>query len=129
MIWSVVRTGWMNLSRDRAAWMLSFVVPIVFFSIFASIFGAQRRSTPRVTVVVVDEDRSERSKRLVDALRAEAALKVMDAADTKAGEAIVKKATRRSRSSVRKVLERRRSRSDLPGPVLHRSVCCAIRPT
>ena len=43
MIWSVVRTGWMNLRRDRAAWMLSFVVPIVFFSIFASIFGAQRR--------------------------------------------------------------------------------------
>jgi len=91
MIGSVVRTGWMNLRRDRAAWMLSFVVPIVFFSIFASIFGAQRRSTPRVTVVVVDEDRSERSKRLVDALRAETALKVLDAADAQAAEATVRK--------------------------------------
>ena len=91
MILSVVRTGWMNLRRDRAAWMLSFVVPIVFFSIFASIFGAQRRSTPRVTVVVVDEDRSERSKRLVDALRAEAALKVIDKADAQSAEATVKK--------------------------------------
>ena len=91
MIWSVVRTGWMNLRRDRAAWMLSFVVPIVFFSIFASIFGAQRRATPRVTVVVVDEDRSERSKRLVDALRAETALKIIDKADAQAAEATVKK--------------------------------------
>jgi linearmycin/streptolysin S transport system permease protein len=91
MIWSVVRTGWMNLRRDRAAWMLSFVVPIVFFSIFAGIFGAQRRSTPRVTVVVVDEDRSERSKRLVGALRAEKALKIIDNADAQAAEATVKK--------------------------------------
>jgi ABC-2 type transport system permease protein len=91
MIWSVVRTGWMTLRRDRAAWMLSFVVPIVFFSIFASIFGAQRRSTPRVTVVVVDEDRSERSKRLLDTLRAETALKVIDKADAQSAEATVKK--------------------------------------
>lgn len=91
MIGSVVRTGWMNLRRDRAAWMLSFVVPIVFFSIFASIFGAQRRSTPRVTVMVVDEDKSERSKRLVDALRAETALKVLDGANAQAAEATVKK--------------------------------------
>ncbi|MDQ6802343.1 MAG: ABC transporter permease [Acidobacteriota bacterium] len=91
MIWSVVRTGWMNLRRDRAAWMLSFVVPIVFFSIFASIFGAQRRSTPRVSVVVVDEDHSQRSKRLVDALRAETALKIIDNTDARAAEATVKK--------------------------------------
>ncbi len=91
MIGAVVRTGWMHLRRDRAAWMLSFVVPIVFFSIFASIFGAQRRSTPRVTVVVVDEDKSERSKRLVDALRAETALKIIDNADAQSAEATVKK--------------------------------------
>ena len=91
MIGSVVRTGWMNLRRDRAALMLSFVVPIVFFSIFASIFGAQRRSTPRVTVVVVDEDKSDRSKRLVDALRAETALKIVDNATAQEAEATVKK--------------------------------------
>ena len=44
MIANIVRTGWMNLRRDRAALMLSFVVPIVFFSIFAGIFGARRSS-------------------------------------------------------------------------------------
>ena len=91
MIGSIVRTGWMNLRRDRAAWMLSFVVPIVFFSIFASIFGAQRKATPRVTVVVVDEDKSERSKRLVEALRAETALKVVDSVNAQSAEATVRK--------------------------------------
>src|SRR5260370_27521722 len=91
MIGAVVRTGWMHLRRDRAAWMLSFVVPIVVFSIFASIVGGQRRSTPSVTVVVVDEDKSERSKRLVDALRTETALKIIDNADAQSAEATVKK--------------------------------------
>ena len=91
MIGNIVRTGWMNLRRDRAAWMLSFVVPIVFFSIFASIFGGRRSSTPRVTVLIVDEDRSDRSKRLVNALRAESALKVIDKADAASAEAVIKK--------------------------------------
>ena len=63
MIGNIVRSGWMNLRRDRAAWMLSFVVPIVFFSIFAAIFGARRSSTPRVTVAVVGEDGSAQAHR------------------------------------------------------------------
>ncbi len=91
MIANIVRTGWMNLRRDRAALMLSFVVPIVFFSIFAGIFGARRSSTPRVSVALIDEDHSERSKRLVESLRAETALKVIEKADAQAGEAAVKK--------------------------------------
>ena len=91
MIGNIVRSGWMNLRRDRAAWMLSFVVPIVFFSIFAGIFGARRSSTPRVTVAVVDEDGSARSKRLVAALHAENALKVVDASDARSAEATVRK--------------------------------------
>ncbi len=78
MILSIVRTGWMNLRRDRAATMLSFVVPIVFFSIFAGIFGAQRSSTPKVTVAIVDEDQSPHSKELVAALHRETALNVLD---------------------------------------------------
>ena len=56
MIASVVRAGWLNLRRDRAALMLSFIVPIVFFSIFAGIFGAQKSRTPKTTVVVVTEE-------------------------------------------------------------------------
>jgi ABC-2 type transport system permease protein len=92
MIGAVVRAGLLNLRRDRAALMLSFIVPIVFFSIFAGIFGAQRSKTPRVTVAIADEDRSERSKQLVAALRAESALKVVDQQfDARSAEAYVRK--------------------------------------
>jgi ABC-2 type transport system permease protein len=76
MIASVVRAGWLNLRRDRAALMLSFVVPIVFFSIFAGIFGAQKSKTPKTTVAIADLDRSDSSRRLIDALKRESALNV-----------------------------------------------------
>jgi len=77
MIASVVRAGWLNLRRDRAALMLSFIVPIVFFSIFAGIFGAQKSKTPKTTVVIADLDRSESSRRLIDALKRESALDIV----------------------------------------------------
>jgi len=76
MIASVVRAGWLNLRRDRAALMLSFIVPIVFFSIFAGIFGAQKSKTPKTTVVIADLDHSDSSRRLVEALKHESALDV-----------------------------------------------------
>lgn len=78
MIGSVIRAGWMNLRRDRAALMLSFVVPIVFFSIFAGIFGAQRRTTPKVALAVADEDRTDGSRQLIEALRREQALRIIE---------------------------------------------------
>jgi linearmycin/streptolysin S transport system permease protein len=77
MILDVLRTGWMNLRRDRAAMMLSFIVPIVFFSIFYGVFGAQRSGTPKVRLAIVDEDGTDNSKRLIDALRAESALNIV----------------------------------------------------
>ncbi|HEV7424875.1 MAG TPA: ABC transporter permease [Thermoanaerobaculia bacterium] len=77
MIASVVRAGWLNLRRDRAALMLSFIVPIVFFSIFAGIFGAQKSKTPKTTVAIADVDRSDSSRRLIDALKHESALDVV----------------------------------------------------
>jgi ABC-2 type transport system permease protein len=79
MIASVVRAGWLNLRRDRAALILSFIVPIVFFSIFAGIFGAQKSKTPKTTVVIADLDHSDSSRRLVAALQGESALDVVAA--------------------------------------------------
>jgi ABC-2 type transport system permease protein len=79
MIASVVRAGWLNLRRDRAALMLSFIVPIVFFSIFAGIFGAQKSKTPKTTVVIADLDHSDSSRRLTEALKRESALDVVTA--------------------------------------------------
>jgi ABC-2 type transport system permease protein len=57
--------------------MLSFIVPVVFFSIFAGIFGAQKSKTPKTTVLIADLDRSDTSRRLIEALRREPALDVV----------------------------------------------------
>jgi ABC-2 type transport system permease protein len=65
-----------SLRRDRAALSLSFVLPVVFFSIFAVIFGGRHDTTPKVTVLVVDEDHSRASGRLVRGLQQEGSLVV-----------------------------------------------------
>ena len=76
MIWTLVRISWTNLRRDRVVQTLVFVVPIAFFSIFATVFGNQRNGTSRVSVAVVDEDHGEFSRRIVQALERESALRV-----------------------------------------------------
>ncbi len=77
MIPTIVRAGYRALRRDRSAFILSFVVPIAFFSIFAVIFGHMgSSSTPRVHVLVVDQDHSPASRRLVQGLEQEPSLEV-----------------------------------------------------
>ncbi|MGD0157242.1 MAG: ABC transporter permease [Terracidiphilus sp.] len=77
MILNVARTALIALRRDRGAMVLSFVLPLAFFSIFAVIFGRQSNSTPTVKLIVVDEDRSEASQDLVKGLESESSLVVM----------------------------------------------------
>src|SRR5512142_34423 len=86
MILAIAKNRLWNLRHDRAALVLSFVVPVVFFSIFAAIFGrtASRSATRRVRVAVVDEARSGTSRRFVAALRAADALSVLTAPPTPA---------------------------------------------
>ena len=74
MIWNVARTALIALRRDRGAMVLSFVLPLAFFTIFAVIFGKQNTSTPKVTLIVVDQDKSEGSENLVRALEQEGSL-------------------------------------------------------
>ena len=77
MIATLLRVSWINLKRDRVAQALTFLLPILFFSIFASVFGNQgRQSTARVRVALVDEDGSELSRRIVAALGQETGLRV-----------------------------------------------------
>jgi ABC-2 type transport system permease protein len=76
MISVIVRTAFVSLRRDSGALALSFILPVVFFSIFAVIFGGQRNSTPKIKVIVVDEDHSPASQRLVQGLKQEGSLVV-----------------------------------------------------
>jgi len=100
MILSIVRTGFLNLRRDRGALMLSFVVPIAFFSIFAGIFGSRGGGLNPVSVAVVDEDRSEVSQRLVKALEDESGLRAAAAPEAAKGAAPVPYDSRSAEAAV-----------------------------
>ena len=76
MIIPIVRTAIVSLRRDRAALALSFILPITFFSIFATIFGGRHDSTPRVNIILVDEDHSRASLDLVRGLQREDSLAI-----------------------------------------------------
>ncbi len=76
MIFPIVRTALISLRRDRGALALSFILPIAFFTIFAVIFGGRRDSTPKVSLLVADEDHSAASQRLIKGLEREGSLSV-----------------------------------------------------
>jgi ABC-2 type transport system permease protein len=77
MIGPIVRISWLALVRDRYALVLSFLVPIAFFSILALVFGGLGRETMApIRVAVVDDDGTAESGLLVKALRSESGLHV-----------------------------------------------------
>jgi linearmycin/streptolysin S transport system permease protein len=71
LIFAIVRTGLTALRRDRGALALSFILPLAFFTIFAVIFGGRRDTTPKIRMIVVDEDHSRASQQLVKGLSEE----------------------------------------------------------
>jgi ABC-2 type transport system permease protein len=78
MIATLLRVFWIRLRRDRVGWLLTFFVPVAFFSVFAVIFSGQtgRSSTPAVRVAVVDEDGSDFSRKLAATLTKDQGLRV-----------------------------------------------------
>ena len=76
MIFPIIRAALISLRRDLGALALSFVLPIVFFSIFAVIFGETRSTTAKISVILVDQDQSTTSRRLVKGLQREGALSI-----------------------------------------------------
>jgi ABC-2 family transporter protein len=80
VIFAVARTHFAKLKRDRAAFVLAFIVPVVFFSVFASIFrgGSSRAVTRQIAIAVVDEDATANSQRFIKALKREKSLRVVD---------------------------------------------------
>jgi ABC-2 type transport system permease protein len=78
VIGTILQTSFRSLRRDRGAFVMSFILPIGFFTIFGFVFGSMRgSSTPRVSVLVVDEDHSDASKSLVRGLLREPSLDAM----------------------------------------------------
>lgn len=80
MMGTLLKSGWLNLKRDYVALALTFVLPIAFFSIFASVFGNMAggggSGMSDVEIAVVDEDHSDASARLVKALQDDGSLDV-----------------------------------------------------
>ncbi len=76
MLLTLLRIGWISLKRDRVVQALTFLLPIMFFSIFALVFSQQADPTSRVRVAIVDEDQTDYSRKLVEALEKEGGLRV-----------------------------------------------------
>jgi ABC-2 type transport system permease protein len=76
-ILAIARTALVSLRRDRASLALSFILPIGFFSIFATIFGGMHDNVNKIKVILVDEDQSYASRQLDQALEREGSLNVI----------------------------------------------------
>jgi len=82
MIGTLLKISWTNLKRDRVAQAMTFALPILFFSIFATVFGNQAgNTTARIRIALVDEDGSDFSRRIADGLQKETALRVRTTVD------------------------------------------------
>jgi len=76
MIGTLLKIFSTNLRRDRVSLAMVFLLPILFFSIFANVFGNERDPTRKVNVALADEDHSAFSMKLAKALAAEGSLAV-----------------------------------------------------
>jgi ABC-2 type transport system permease protein len=85
---TVFRIGWLALRRDPVALVLTVVLPIAFFSIFAVVFGGITTGAEQpIETRLVDEDATVESERLLELLRADPSLRVPEDEDVDSGEA------------------------------------------
>ncbi|MEZ6196896.1 MAG: ABC transporter permease [Planctomycetota bacterium] len=94
MIRAFIAIGFRELFRRKAELLLTFAVPIAFFSIFALIFGGQGSSTPDIEIAVVDLDDSETSRKVIELMKAEGALDVQMGPLDEAGDRLDLEAAR-----------------------------------
>lgn len=104
MILTVVRISLLRLWHNKAELVLTFIVPIIFFSIFALIFGSRERSgvTSSIKVALVYDDTDNESKGIAEQLNEHGTLRFVKsdsqvlpdgqlcAVDLKTAEALVK---------------------------------------
>jgi ABC-2 type transport system permease protein len=76
---AVFRAMLLGLVRDRAALAMSFLLPALFFLIFAAIFAGATGEQLRLELAVADEIEDETSIRLIRALEQDPALSIVGA--------------------------------------------------
>lgn len=64
MILTAIRASWLNFKRDRLALVLTFVVPIIFFTVFATIFSSMGSGGSKLKIFVIDEAQNSFSTRI-----------------------------------------------------------------
>ncbi len=79
MIWTVLEVSFRRLLHNKVELLLTFVVPIAFFSIFALIFGGGVGSgaMPKIKVVLVDEVQTIASASVIRQLKDSDGLRTM----------------------------------------------------
>ncbi|MEO8378348.1 MAG: ABC transporter permease [Acidobacteriota bacterium] len=76
---AVTHTHWAKFRRDRAAMVMTFVVPIAFFSVFAMLMAGRSGGT-LIRIALIDEQQSAASKHFVAQLKAEKTLQIVETA-------------------------------------------------
>lgn len=80
MIATILRVSWINLKRDRVALALTFILPVVFFSVFAAVFGGMDRDSGRaIEAALVVEEETATTSRMRDLLLASRGLELVTA--------------------------------------------------
>ncbi|MDX1570047.1 MAG: ABC transporter permease [Xanthomonadales bacterium] len=78
MIRAIFLVSWMNLGRDRTALVLTFLLPIVFFSIFAAVFGdLDEAGAQTIDIALVNPSRGEISAQMMERLAEQGELQVV----------------------------------------------------
>ena len=84
---AVVRTLVLALWRDRGALVMSFVLPVIVFLVFAAILSGATGDELRLRIVVANENRDPLSARLVAALTLDRSLRLVAPVLSSAAEA------------------------------------------
>ncbi|MCY2997566.1 MAG: ABC transporter permease [Planctomycetota bacterium] len=82
MVWTILQVSFRRLKNNRSELLLTFLVPILFFSIFALIFGSRGTSgtsIPKIKIALSDQNPSDVSRRAIELLREQTSLRITDA--------------------------------------------------
>jgi len=86
MIRTIIQISWLRLWHNKAELMLTFLVPILFFSIFAWIFGSRGSgATPQLKIAICEEVESDISRATIEVLEKSQSLRFHHSASSSHG--------------------------------------------